>query len=264
MIEEILVLVCFSLAGAISALTLWKHSDRKVALRKPRRTQAVKPLNATRSEIEALQFEKSILSHSITNIYEAVQNGKIGAIERDRLLLKYKSQLDAFNKKIGELQLSIDLTELSEMRTQLVCLLEERIASIEGRLTEISKKSGIPIDSLVHATKRKYTTLETHGHVDSEIGEKKREAKREAALVTAEDRNIQEVQQEIMQALTSLEHAGEVENDMVTQGPVYQKPYAFTENIAISSSEIKVDGVSHPDNKSRDALSFLNEAELEG
>lgn len=261
MIEEILVLACFSLAGAILALTLWKHSDSNLALRKPRRTQVLKPLNATKSEIEALQFEKSILSHSITNICEALQNGKINAIERDRLLVKYKSQLDDFNKKIGELQLSIDLKELIEMRTQLVCLMEERIANIETRLTEISKKCQIPIGSLVHARNRKYTALETHGHVDSEMGEKKKEVKREAGLVSVEDKNVQKVQQEIMQALASLEHAGEADDDNVTHVPVNQEHHAFTENVANSSSEIG--GVSHLHDKSRDALSFLNEAELE-
>lgn len=259
MIEEILVLACFSLAGAILALTLWKHSDSNLALR--RRTQVLKPLSATKSEIEALQFEKSILSYSITNICEALQNGKINAIERDRLLVKYKSQLDDFNKKIGELQLSIDLKELSEMRTQLVCLMEERIANIETRLTEISKKCQIPIGSLVHARNRKYTVLETHGHVDSEMGEKKREVKREAGLVSVEDKNVQKVQQEIMQALASLEYAGEADDDNVTHVPVNQEHHDFTENVANSSSEI--DGVSHLHDKSRDALSFLNEAELE-
>jgi hypothetical protein len=175
LIEEILILVCFSLAGAISALTFWKHSESKLHLLKHRRNQVVKPINATRSEIEALQFEKSILSHSITNIYEAVQNGKIGAIERDRLLLKYKSQLDTFNKKIGELQLAVDLTELSDMRTQLVSLLEERIETIEGRLTEISQKCGMSLESLIHVTKRKYATVVASGQEYSEIVEKKRE-----------------------------------------------------------------------------------------
>ena len=261
MIEEILVVVCFSLAGAILALTLWKH-DSKVALRKPRRIPVVKPLNATRSEIEALQFEKSILSHSIMNICEAVQNGKIDAIERDRLLLKYKSQLDAFNKKIGELQLSIDVTELSEMRTQLVCLLEERIADVEARLTEISKKWGIPVDSLVHGRKRKHTTLESHGDLDSEISEKKRQTKTEAGLVSVEDKDIQDVQREIMQALTGLEHAGEVQDDVMAQGPVNQKPYDFGENAPLGS-EIEA-GMATRDNKSRDALSFLNKVELQG
>jgi hypothetical protein len=262
LIEEILVVVCFSLAGAILALTLWKH-DSKVALRRPRRIPVVKPLNATRSEIEALQFEKSILSHSIMNICEAVQNGKIDAIERDRLLLKYKSQLDAFNKKIGELQLSIDVTELSEMRTQLVCLLEERIADVEARLTEISKKWGIPVDSLRYNKNkpRKYTTLESHGDLDSEISEKKRQTKTEARLVSVEDKDIQDVQREIMQALTGLEHAGEVQDDVMTQGPVNQKPYGFGEN-ALLGSEIEA-GMATRDNKSRDALSFLNKVELQ-
>jgi hypothetical protein len=246
LIEEILVLACFSLAGAILALTLWKHQDSTLGFRKPRRTQVLRPVNATKSEIEALQFEKGILSHSITNIYEAVQNGKINAIERDRLLSKYKSQLDTFNEKIGELQLSIDLTELSEMRTQLVCLMEERIANIETKLTEISKKCQIPIGSFVHAKKRKYTILQTRDEIETG-----RKVKRESGVVSVEDKNIQKLQQEIIQALASLEHAGDV--DIQNSVPVNQEQFAFTENRT---------KIEHHD-KSRDALSFLKEAELE-
>ncbi len=257
-----LVLVCFSLAGGLSALTLWKHSEGKLVLLKHRRHPAAKPFNATKSEIETLQFEKGILSHSVTSIYEAVQNGKIGVFERDRLLLKYKTQLDAFNKKIGELQLSVDLTELCEMRSQLVSLLEERIAAIEGRLTEISQKCGMPVDSLVHLTKRKYDVVQPKVHVNSEIAENKRVAHKDSALLKVEDKDIQEVQHEIMQALTRLEHAGEVEDDIVTQ--VSQIPLdGFTGNVDVTSSAIDVDRKSHPHNKGRDALSFLNEAEIE-
>jgi hypothetical protein len=175
-------------------------------------------------------------------------------------LLKYKSQLDTFNKKIGELQLTVDFTELSDMRTQLVSLLEERIETIEGRLIEISQKCGMPLDSLIHVTKRKYATVEPRGQVYSEIGEKKSEDKRDSASVRVEDKNIQEVQQQVIQALTCLEHSGDVEDDIVTQ--VNQmKPDGFTENVAITSSDLDVD--RHPHNKTRDALSFLNEAEVQ-
>lgn len=243
MIEEILVLACFSLAGGILALTMWKHQDSNLGFRKPRRTQVLRPLNATKSEIEALQFEKGILSHSITNICEAVQNGKINTIERDRLLSKYKSQLDTFNEKIGELQMSIDLTELSEMRTQLVCLMEERIVNIETKLTEISKKCQIPIGSFVHAKKRKHTSLQTRDEI--ETGEKKGEVKRESDVVSVEDKNIQKLQQEIIQALASLEHAGDVPKPV----PINQEP-AFTENFENTAKIERHD-------KSRDALSFL-------
>ncbi len=254
MIEEILVLVCFSLAGGLSALTLWKHSEHNLVLIKHRRNQAAKPFNATRSEIDTLQFEKEILSHSVTSIYEAVQNGKIGVIERDRLLLKYKSQLDAFNKKIGELQLSVDLTELSEMRSQLVSLLEERIAAIEGRLTEISQKCGMSMDSLVHLTKRKYGVVQPKVYINSEIADDKRITQKDS-LPRVEDKDIQEVQHEIMQALTRLEHAGKVEDDIVEQ--------VNHGGVAVASSAIDVDKESHPHIKGRDALSFLNEAEIE-
>jgi hypothetical protein len=247
LIEEILVLACFSLAGGILALTIWKHQDNNLGFRKPRRTKVLRPLSATKSEIEALQFEKGILSHSITNICEAVQNGKINTIERDRLLSKYKSQLDTFNEKIGELQMSIDLTELSEMRTELVCLMEERIANIETKLTEISKKCQIPIGSFVHAKKRKYTTLKTRDEI--ETGEKKGEVKRESDVVSVEDKNIQKLQQEIIQALASLEHAGDVPKPV----PINQE---LTENFENTAKIERHD-------KSRDALSFLKEAELE-
>lgn len=229
---------------------MWKHQDSNLGFRRPRRTQVLRPLNATKSEIEALQFEKGILSHSITNICEAVQNGKINTIERDRLLSKYKSQLDTFNEKIGELQMSIDLTELSEMRTQLVCLMEERIVNIETKLTEISKKCQIPIGSFVHAKKRKHTSLQTRD--EKETGEKKGEVKRESDVVSVEDKNIQKLQQEIIQALASLEHAGDVPKPV----PINQEHYAFTENIENTAKIERHD-------KSRDALSFLNEAELE-
>jgi hypothetical protein len=252
LIEEILVLACFSLAGAILALSLWKHHDSNLGFRKPRRTQVLKPLNATKSEIEALQFEKGILSHSITNIYEAVQDGKINAIERDRLLSKYKSQLDTFNEKIGELQLSIDLAELSEMRTQLVRLMEERIANIETKLIEISKKCQIPIASFVHAKKRKYTTLQSRDEI--ETGEKKGEVKRESGVVSVEDENIQKLQQDIIQALTSLEHAGD--DDIAKPIQANPEHYTFTENFENRAKIERHD-------KSRDALSFLKEAVLE-
>jgi hypothetical protein len=148
------------------------------------------------------------------------------------------------------------------MRTQLVSLLEERIAAIEGRLTEISQKCGLPLESLVHMTKRKHSVVQPNVHAYSEMGENKRGSKKDSASLRVEDKNIQEVQHEIIQALTRLEHAGEAEDDIVAQ--VNQiTPVGFTGNVAVTSSAIDVDLEIHPHNKGRDALSFLNEAEIE-
>src|SRR5437899_8438960 len=148
------------------------------------------------------------------------------------------------------------------MRTQLVSLLEERIAAIEGRLTEISQKCGLPLESFVNMTKRKHSVVPPNVHAYSEIGENKRESKKDSASLRIEDKNIQEVQHEIMQALTRLEHAGEVEDDIVAQ--VKQiTPVGFTGNIAPTSPAIDLDRESHLLNNGVDALSFLNEAEIE-
>jgi isopentenyl phosphate kinase len=119
--------------------------------------------------------------------------------------------------------------------------MEERIANIETKLTEISKKCQIPIGSFVHAKKRKYATLQTRDKI---------EKKGESDVVSVEDKNIQKLEQEVIQALASLEHAGDV------PVPINQEHYALTENFESTAKIERHD-------KSRDALSFLKEAELE-
>ena len=103
--------------------------------------QLFKPHGFAKAELESLKFERSLLHEAITRIYEAVQEGRIDAMERDRLLVKYKRQLAIYDEKIDALLPLLDLSELNNMRDDVVNLLEKRITAIDQQLAELSKKS---------------------------------------------------------------------------------------------------------------------------
>ena len=148
MLEEILLIAAFILLGAISGAVIVNRISRsKNSLKK--RERFIKPFGTTKEELQSLQFEKSLLSQSITRVYEASHEGKIDLIERDRLLLKYKQQLDSYNKKIEDLQSLVDISELADMRNGLVSLLEGRITAIDHKLAEISNKYGISTSDVI-------------------------------------------------------------------------------------------------------------------
>src|ERR671931_2614974 len=140
-----------SLAGALSVAVFNRlYNNRRIRnshLKKQQQEHFVKPLNTAKQELQSLQFEKNLVSEAITRVYEAVQEKKIDVIERDRLLTKYKRQLNSYNERIAELQSVIDLKEIGEVRNNLVSLLEERIKGIDRRLDELSYKTGIPSSS---------------------------------------------------------------------------------------------------------------------
>jgi hypothetical protein len=240
LLEEILLIAAFILLGAISgAIILNRISKSKTSLKK--KDRFIKPFSTTKEELQSLQFEKSLISQSVTRVYEASYEGKIDLIERDRLLLKYKQQLESYNKKIEDLQSLVDISELGDMRNGLVSLLEGKITAIDRKLTEISNKYGISTsDILVDSSsksdnkqsiidrargdvekkgKRKEDQKENH---DDDYGQKnqsdladensvaileqkdqKKDNSREK--IKTEEKTIDEIQKEIMHALGRLE-----------------------------------------------------------
>nr|MDQ3977501.1 hypothetical protein [Thermoproteota archaeon] len=153
MLEASFLIAASTLAGAISAaVILTRISRSKTSSLKKKHERLIKPFSTTKAELQSLLFEKSLLSESITRVYEASYEGKIDSIERDRLLLKYKQQLDSYDKKIADLQSVVDITELVDMRNGLVSLLEGRITAIDQKLTEISDKYGISKSDIIDSS----------------------------------------------------------------------------------------------------------------
>jgi hypothetical protein len=131
------------LAGAIFGTTVIPKLYERTKASTKEGERLIKPYELAKSELESLQFEKSLLYEAITRVYEAVQEGRIDTMECDRLLLKYKRQLATYNEKIDALRPLVDFSELSDMRDDVVNLLEKRITAIDQKLAKLSEKTGI-------------------------------------------------------------------------------------------------------------------------
>jgi hypothetical protein len=249
--EEILLIAAFILAGAISGVVILNRISRSKTLLK-KKGRFIKPYSTTKEELQSLQFEKSLISQSITRVYEASYEGKIDLIERDRLLLKYKQQLDSYDKKIGDLQSLVDISELADMRNGLVSLLEGRITAIDHKLAEISNKYGLSTSDIITGSSPKSSNQQSiidraegeeeeeekeekndnEGHqsdVANEqtmaIREQKDQKKKDSARekIKTEEKTIDEIQKEIMLALGRLEQIDPDNSDLDHKPSVNKK-----------------------------------------
>jgi hypothetical protein len=188
---EFALIASLSVAGAISAVAIDKFS-RAREIERNERPQHPKLPSVARAELISLMFEKSITSEAITRVYEAAQQDRIDRLERDRLLLKYKQQLDSLNQRITHLRPVADYSDLSDFRNKLARLLEDKISLLDQRLLEISK-SGILADADPKVEKIfKETT-------------KMKAAAVEHKPFKEEEKSIEQLQNEIMEALQRLE-----------------------------------------------------------
>jgi hypothetical protein len=192
MSAEIAIIAGTSVAGAVSAAFIERLS-RKGAKKQSRSS------SAARAELLSLLFEKNLAAEAITRVYEASQEGRIDRLERDRLLLKYKQQLDSLNQRIAALQPVADYADMVELRNNLVSFLEDKISALDQKLLEM--KSGVPSDAV--DTKVQKIIAETS---------KIQAAPAEQKLFKTEEKSIDQLQKEIMQALQRLEQV-EIDKD---------------------------------------------------
>lgn len=182
---EVAIIAGSSVAGALSAAILERLSRIKTKARNSDRSAT-----AARAELASLLFEKTLAAEAITRVYEAAQDGKIDRLERDRLLVKYKQDLDALNEKIAILQPVADYADLADVRNNLVSLLENKISAIDARLAEMNKAGDRPI------VVEKVQVMPVPEKIKDDT---------DAKQFRAEEKSIDQLQKEIMQALTRLE-----------------------------------------------------------
>lgn len=193
MSAEIAFIAGSSVAGAISAAFIERMSRKDGKKQQPRST------SAARVELLSLLFEKNLAAEAITRVYEASQEGRIDRLDRDRLLLKYKQQLDSLNQRITHLQPVADYADLTELRNGLVSLLENKISALDQKILDM--RSGVQPDAV--NIKVQKIIAETS---------KVQAAPVEQKPFKAEEKSIDQLQKEIMQALQKLEQV-EIDKD---------------------------------------------------
>ncbi len=196
---EIALIAGSSVAGAISAAVLEKMS-------KARSGKIPKPLekptaNSLRTELVSLLFEKTLASEAITRVYEASQQGRIDRLERDRLLLKYKQQLDGLNERIQQLQPAVDYVEITEIRNSLTTIIEDKITALDQKLHQLSK-SGASFDIAVDSKVQRIISETSNVQSSAQVDQKQKN----------DEKTIEQLQNEIVEALDRLEQV-EIDKD---------------------------------------------------
>ena len=200
MSTEIALIAGSSIAGAISAAFIDKLL--RVRSNNKKHTRSSSPSTDIRAELLSLLFEKKLAAEAITRVYEAEQDGRIDRLERDKLLLKYKQQLDSLNQKIGYLQPVADFSDLRELRNNLVSFLEDRISVLDKKLLELSKSSP-PSQDAIDAKAN---------NVVAEMPKVQSVSPVEQKMFKADEKSVEQLQKEIVQALQHLEQV-EIDKD---------------------------------------------------
>ena len=201
MSTEIAIIAGSSIAGAISAAFI----DKLLRVRsnnKKHKGSSLSPSTDIRTELLSLLFEKKLAAEAITRVYEAAQDGQIDRLERDKLLLKYKQQLDSLNQKVAYLQPVADFSDLRELRNNLVSFLEDRISTFDKKLLELSKSSP-PSQDAIDAKAN---------NIVAETSKVQSVTPVEQKMFKADEKSIEQLQKEIAQALQHLEQV-EIDKD---------------------------------------------------
>ncbi len=202
MSTEVAVIAGSSIVGVISAVFLEKLF-RFRSYNKKHAWSSSSSIASIRAELLSLLFEKNLTAEAITRVYEAARDGRIDRFERDKLLLKYKQQLDSLNQKVAYLQPVSDFSDLKELRNNLVYFLEDRISALDKKLLELSKSNPPSQDNI--DTKVKKILAETSNMQQSvtPIDQK---------MFRADEQSIEQLHKEIVQALQHLEQV-EIDKD---------------------------------------------------
>ena len=104
--------------------------------------QQTKNIHLLEDNIKLYKFEKDLASSAIERILTAAKNKTIDNFEKDRLLLKYRDQLNKLNIKMEKIQSEIDVTKLIDLRNDLASLLDNKISDIDEKIKEINTKLG--------------------------------------------------------------------------------------------------------------------------
>ena len=205
MSAEIILIAGSSFAGVISAIFLDKLFRIRFNSKKHSRSPSSRA--SIRAELVSFLFEKNLTSETITHVYEAAQEGRIDRLERDKLLLKYKQQLDSLNEKIAYLQPLADFSDLKELRNSLVSFVENRISALDKKLLDLSKSHPLSspspsqddIDSKVNKIFAESSKVESA----TPMGPK---------MFKTDEQSIEQLHKEIVQALRHLEQV-EIDKD---------------------------------------------------
>jgi len=98
--------------------------------------------NKARGALKVLLLERQIIGSALTTIFESETKGIISQVERDRLVNKYKVDLQQLEMTIEKCQHIVDLYDLEKSREELLRDFNAKLAEMDGNIMRL--KSGNP------------------------------------------------------------------------------------------------------------------------
>lgn len=207
---ELVVIAVSSLSGALSVTLLYRSKTITNSIDRIKGKTILHTFESARSELESLKLERDSLADKINRIYEAKNKGKIDTFERDRLLLNCKEQIRLQNIRIKELEEVSNYSDIVALRSELVGLLEAKVAEIDNKVRELSTKLIVNTASSLEPSMPyvgRFHDKENENLIDKTQKAIDRQKDDLTGVQSYNEENIHILQREITQALTELEES---------------------------------------------------------
>lgn len=129
-------------------------------------------------------------------------------------MLKYKNQLSLYDEKIDALQPLVDFVEVSEMRNDVLSLLERKVRAMDLKMAELGRKYEISYADI--SKKQERPTMENKNRdlndkfrvrtlgLDEVLVSEKFKINQEREI-KSEEKSVEKLQKEIVEALSRLD-----------------------------------------------------------
>ena len=112
-------------------------SSRRVKVPELQRLAKRDQVSDARSRIRTLALQQEIVTLVMKRLFEAEDNGEISREERERLGKGYEAEMNQVTEELNRAELIVSLSELEEIRTDLVRQFQETLADTQQKIDMI-------------------------------------------------------------------------------------------------------------------------------
>jgi len=176
----------------------------------PSRTTSAEDADRAKEALKVLRLERQILATALSTIYESFTKGVIGQAERDRLIGKYKVDLNRLEKSIDENQRIVDLFELEAARDKLVKEFNSRLSELDQQIKSLRSGEARPISS--ERVREQHQENKPQPKQEKDEASKKAkqskppaEEQQQQQEITDAEKRVEQIRDEILKAMDRLE-----------------------------------------------------------
>jgi len=189
-----IVLAAGSVAGVFTAIAIDKVSQANAKLRQNE--------SMIRYNHDNAELERRIVYEAMRRVYDYERAGKITSAEREKLLVKYRQQLDAFNTDIFSSK--FNAKDVNSFKSDLIAIVDQRMAQINTKLDDLTSKMNSnathrpPVSSIERKEEKPIVQRNVEQVTSSPA---------DTTETTESDASLDEIKKQIMQTLSRLEQA---------------------------------------------------------